>query len=443
MTTARPETSAVTRFLQRAPPWLFATWAITAAFSTYFCMYAFRKPFAVGAWEGTVDLPGVGAVDQKIILIISQVVGYCISKFWGIKLISEMGAQHRGKALVAAISVAWAALALFAVVPRDLRPLCLVLNGMPLGVIWGLVFGYLEGRRLSEVLGAGLSASYIIASGMMKTLGRWMLQADVPERWMPAIAGALFYGPTLLFIWMLARLPPPSQADIALRTERKPMDGPTRARFLRAYLPGVAALTVVYVFLTAYRDFRDNFAREIWDALGYADQASIMTTAELPIAVVVLVVLALLARIEDNRKALRAVHLIMLGGSILIGASTAAWQAGLIGPAPWMISVGLGLYVGYVPYGCVLFDRLIAAVGFVGTAGFLIYVTDAFGYLGSVGLLLYKNFGEAQLSWLEFFIAFSYVTALATGALFATSMVYFGRKAAHVAAGRAAPEAAR
>ena len=76
-----------------------------------------------------------------------------------------------------------------------------------------------------------------------------------------------------------------------------------------------------------------------------------------------------------------------------------------------MILVGTGLYLAYVPYGCVLFDRLIAAVGAVGTAGFLIYVTDAFGYLGSVTLLLYKNFGHADLSWLDFFIAFSYVTS--------------------------------
>ena len=109
----------------------------------------------------------------------------------------------------------------------------------------------------------------------------------------------------------------------------------------------------------------------------------------------------------------------------LIGVSTALWQAGMIPPAAWMICVGLGLYVGYVPYGCVLFDRLIAAVGSVATAGFLIYVTDAFGYLGSVALVLYKNFGQSDLSWLEFFVGFSWVTTVVCSVCFIISTVYF------------------
>jgi hypothetical protein len=121
------------------------------------------------------------------------------------------------------------------------------------------------------------------------------------------------------------------------------------------------------------------------------------------------------------------VHAVMLAGSLLIGASTWAFDAGLIAPMTWMGCVGLGLYLGYVPFGCVLFDRLIAAVGFVGTAGFMIYVTDAFGYLGSVSLLLYKNFGEPDLSWLDFFRGFSYITALLCSAAFVFSMLYFAR----------------
>ena len=89
--------------------------------------------------------------------------------------------------------------------------------------------------------------------------------------------------------------------------------------------------------------------------------------------------------------------------------------------------MGLGLYLGYVTYGCVLFDRLIAAVGFVATAGFMIYMTDAFGYLGSVALMLYKNFGQPDLSWLDFFIGLSYATSLVTSAAFLYSLLYFRR----------------
>jgi hypothetical protein len=420
--------SAVTRWLERASPAVFAAWAIAAAFTTYFCMYSFRKPFGAATFEdaGAITLVGL-SMNYKILLIISQVVGYCLSKFIGIKVISEMGARWRAWAIVGILSLAELALVLFALIPQPWNALAMFLNGLPLGMVWGLVFGFLEGRKLSELLGAGLSASYIVASGAVKTVGVWIMDAGVSEYWMPAAVGLLFYPVMLGSVWMLSRLPPPSAEDEAARTRRQPMDGPTRMAFLMRFAPGLISLTGLYVLLTAYRDFRDNFAREIWIAIGYEEAPEIMTTSELPIAAGVLLTLALIMVIRSNRKALLLIHGIMLAGTALIGLSTAAYQAGVLPPAAWMILVGLGMYIAYVPYGCVLFDRLIAAVGFVATAGFMIYVTDASGYLGSVMLLLYKNFGQADLSWLDFFIGFSYTTSVVCTALFVASLVYFER----------------
>mgnify|MGYP001816941172 CR=1 FL=1 len=97
-------------------------------------------------------------------------------------------------------------------------------------------------------------------------------------------------------------------------------------------------------------------------------------------------------------------------------------------PVTWMIAIGLGLYLAYVPFGCVLFDRLIASVGAVGTAGFMIYVTDAFGYLGFVVTLLDKNFGQAGVRWLDVFSGFSYVTSVVCTVCFAISLAYFQRQ---------------
>jgi hypothetical protein len=89
----------------------------------------------------------------------------------------------------------------------------------------------------------------------------------------------------------------------------------------------------------------------------------------------------------------------------------------------------MGLYLGYVPINCVLFDRLIAAIGQAATAGFLIYVADASGYAGSVALMLYKNFGSPELSWLTFFIQASYVMSIGCMALFGASALWFKRSA--------------
>lgn len=419
----------VTAWLTQTSPFVFSVYAIVAAFSTYFCMYAFRKPFAAGTFEGTVELPYVGALSYKTIFIVSQVLGYCTSKFLGIKIISEMTAGRRALAILGVIFIAWSALLAFAVVPAPWNALCLFVNGLPLGMVWGLVFGFLEGRRLSEVLGAGLSASYILASGVVKSIGKWLMEQGVTEYWMPFVVGALFTVPMFIAVTLLSNLPPPSKADERARMKREPMDGPARKAFFGRYFIGLAALTSLYILLTAYRDFRDNFAVEIWAALGYEGSPEILATAEMPVTVGTLVVLALLMLIKDNRTALLVVHGIMAAGTALIGVATVAFHMGWMGPAAWMICLGLGLYIAYVPYGCVLFDRLIAAVGAVGTAGFLIYVTDAFGYLGSVALMLYKDLGQAELSWLEFFTNFSYITAVACTGLFLVSLLYFAREA--------------
>lgn len=419
------EPHPVTRWLSGTHPALFNGYCIAAAFTTYFCMYAFRKPFAAGTFEGQTEVPGIGTVDTKIVLIVAQVLGYTLSKFLGIKVVSEAKRERRARTILALIAFAELALLLFPLVPRGAGALLLFCNGMPLGMVWGLVFSFLEGRRTTELLGAGLSTSYIVASGMVKTTGRWVIDLGVPEAWMPCVTGLIFLPVLLVALKMLSLIPPPTEEDETLRTAREPMDGASRKEFVRRFAPGLLALTVFYMALTAYRDFRDNFAREIWDAVGYAGEALVFTKSEAPIAVIVLVVLALVMLIKDNRKATTVIHAILVGGTLLIGVATALYQMGVISPLTWMITIGLGLYLGYVPFGCVLFDRIIAETRFVGTAGFMIYVTDAFGYLGSVTLLLYKNFGQPDLSWLEFFIGFSYLTSLSCAAGFLASLIYF------------------
>ena len=56
---------------------------------------------------------------------------------------------------------------------------------------------------------------------------------------------------------------------VAERVEREPMKGTDRLAFVRQFALGLALLCIAYFFLTAYRDFRDNYQVEIFDGLGY------------------------------------------------------------------------------------------------------------------------------------------------------------------------------
>lgn len=411
-------------WLRRTSSAAFSAYAIAAAFTAYFAMYAVRKPFAAATFADQE----IAGVELKIALVLGQVVGYAASKFLGIKFVSEIRPARRPLALVVLIGTAELALLAFAVLPPAGQVVAMFCNGLPLGAVWGLVFGFLEGRRTTEVLGAGLSTSYIVASGAVKSVGAGLLARGVPEVWMPVLTGALFVPPFLLAVWLLARLPPPTAEDERARTHRAPMFGAERTRFLSRFAVGIVALTMIHTIVTAYRDFRDNFAAEVWIALERGGAPELFTYSEIPVALAVVVGLAAIYRIGDNRTAFFAVHGLMAAGAAIIAGSTLAFDLGWLGPVPWMIATGVGLYLAYVPYGTVLFDRLIAATGAVGTAVFMIYVTDAFGYLGSVLVLLVKNFAHPDVSWLDFFRTFSYAAGLAGTAAFSASAWYFARR---------------
>jgi len=421
---AEPSGHRVTRWLGRASPGLFATYAVAMAFTTYFAMYSFRKPFAAAHYAGAT----LWILDLKSALIISQLCGYALSKFLGIKFNSEMAPSRRAWALVILIVWAEAALLLFAVLPPSGKVFALFLNGLPLGTVWGICFSFLEGRRTSEILGAGLSCAYVVASGAVKSIGATLVDS-VGESWMPAATGALFLPIFFAAVYGLALLPPPSEADIAARTEREPMSKDERRAFMRSYWPGLVMLVLVYLCLTSYRDFRDNFAAEIWADLGADKQAGVFTLTEIPIALSVMFVLGLLYLVRDNRRGLALTYMIMGAGAAMVGIATLLFDLGVLPPMPWMIAVGLGLYLGYVPYGCVLFDRTIAALQIVATAVFLIYVSDAVAYGGSVGIVLYKTLGQANISKLQFFRYFSYVMCIVCVVCLAASARYFLRRA--------------
>jgi hypothetical protein len=395
--------------------------AAVSAFGTYSCMYSFRKAFAAGTFTGHQYFH----VDYKVWLVIAQVIGYMCSKFYGIKFIAEVNSKNRARYILTLIGVAWAALLAFAFVPAPWNIVFLFVNGFPLGLIWGLVFGYLEGRRSTEFMASVLSISLIFASGFVKTVGRTLITSShVNEYLMPFLTGAVFALPLLFFVGCMEMIPPPTAHDRMARAERVPMNAEERKQFIMRFLPGIILTLIVYVLLTIMRDVRDNFEVEIWASLGVKDN-SIFTTTDIKISVVVLVAMSLLILIKRNLLAFSVIHLMIIGGAILVGASTIMFSSHMITAPVWMIMVGLGLYLGYVPYNAVFFERMIASFHYKSNVGFIMYVADSVGYLGSVSVLLVKELGRPNISWGDFFKEGVMVVAVVGAVCGTLSLLYF------------------
>ena len=398
----------------------------SAAFLAYASMYAFRKPFTAAEFSGL----HFAGVDYKVWLVIAQVFGYMLSKVRGITWIAEMQRQNRAQALAGLIGFSWVALLGFALIPAPWNIACLFLNGLPLGMVWGVIFGYLEGRRATELMGAFMCASFIVASGVVKTVGKYlMVRYGVSEFWMPFATGMLFIPPLCLATWVLEHLPAPDAADIAARSQRIPMDAATRRAFLARFLPGIAMIVMAYVALTVTRDFRDNFAAEIWSDLGRGGDASVFAETEVPIAIAVLIITAFTMIVRDNLKALMINHVLIFGGFTIAVASTWMHNHGLIDPVGWIGLSGFGLYLAYVPYNATFFERMLATFRVTGNVGFIMYIADSSGYMGSVLVILVKEFGGMHLSWANFY-AQTVMTLSGIGMLITlVSALYFYEKA--------------
>ena len=411
--------NAITKFLKRHYIF-FNVYAIIIGFTCYFCMYGFRKPFSIAEFKGLK----IFKVDYKIMAITFQTIGYTFSKFFGIKFISELRSR-RGIWIVIFIGISELALILFGLVPRPYNIFFMIVNGLPLGLIWGLVFSFLEGRRTSEFLASGLCISFIIASGAVKSVGKVLLDHRIPQFWMPALTGGIFFIPLLLSAFLLESLPDPDEKDIAARTERVEMNGKDRMKLLKTFWPGIIIMTFFYMLLTACRDFRDNFAAELWDVFGYSKTPSIFFVSEVIVAIVVMIPIGLFMLIKTNINLFMSYHILIISCMILSGVITIFKDLNTINGLYYMILTGIVFYIGYVPFSSIIFDLLIATFKYKANACFLIYLCDSCGYLSSVGIMFIKNFAATNLSWKQFYIKISYIISIVGVLFISCSLFYF------------------
>jgi hypothetical protein len=376
--------------------------AAAAAFGTYFCMYAFRKPFTAGTFEGQ-EVFGLGL---KAVLVVSQLAGYMLSKFVGIKLISETRPEYRASSIVGLILISELALLGFAFAPVPLKVVMMFVNGLPLGMVFGLVLAYLEGRTQTEALSAALCASFIVSSGVVKSVGQWLIQeVGVTEYQMPAVAGLIFVLPLLASVCVLRATPPPDDEDRHCRRERNAMDSAGRKQFLAVYWPALLPLVFVYAALTVIRTIRDDFGVELWRELGVNGTPSIFARTETVVAICVTALNGSAIWIRHNPTAIRLTVVLMCGAFALVGASAALTLSGHLTSFAFMVACGVGLYVPYVAFHTTVFERLIAVSRSPCNLGFLMYLADAVGYLGYAVVVTLKSSADKTVTVLPFFLS--------------------------------------
>ncbi len=417
--------SKIKIWLEHAPKSTFTMYAAAMVFMTYFCAYAFRKPYQAVTYENL----SLWGLDLKTVLVISQLLGYTLSKWVGVKICSEIKPHQRMKSLYGLVIWAQLMLVAFGLLPESMKCAAIFLNGLSLGMIWGVIVLYLEGRCLTEILFAGLSSSLIFSSGIVKDAGIWLMSSfQVNQFWMPAATGLLFLPLFLLVVWLLNQLPEPTLEDQSERTIRHPMQHAERLRFFNTFKLGIILQLIVYVLLMSFRDFRDSYGIDIIENLGIQNKQGIFTRMEVWVAITALLALVVLNFFKPKRYGVSINIIMMMMGFSLIGVSTYLLDIGMINGFTWMVLVGMGGYLGYIPCDTIFYDRVIAATGFTGTAVFMAYLMDASGYTGSILLQFSKEWFASGQTRLNFFRIFCYIITFLGLIILSFNYFYFKKQ---------------
>ena len=402
---------------------LLIFWAGGAALLSYSLVYALRKPYTAASFEG---LTFMGS-DYKVAVTTIQILGYVIAKFFGIKIISELKKENRFRFFVGSAILAELALVGFGLLEAPYNVAAMFVNGLSLGCMWGVIFSFIEGRKVTDILASLLGVSMVFSSGVAKSFGLFaMNEMQIDQFWMPAVIGG-FALPLLVFMgYMLKRLPQPTAEDIALRNERVVLDGKGRVALFRKYAPILTLLFIGNFMLLVLRDIKEDFLVNILDM---SNQSSwLFARIDTIVTLIILGIFALFAFFRSNIRALLWLMTLVIAGCLTMTYVSFHYETLNLKPVTWLFIQSLSLYIAYLTIQTSFFDRFIACFRIKGNVGFFIALIDFIGYLGTVTLLSTKEFLNIELEWFALFNHIAGFVGATCSILFIVASILIHRK---------------
>ena len=377
---------------------LLILWAGGAALLSYSLVYALRKPYTAASFEGLT----LFGTDYKVAVTTIQILGYVIAKFFGIKLISELKRENRFRFFVTSAIMAEVALIGFGVLSAPYNAAAMFFNGLSLGCMWGVIFSFIEGRKVTDMLASLLGVSMVFSSGIAKSFGLFaMNELNIDQFWMPAVIGGVALPLLVLMGYLLKRLPSPTQEDIELRNERVVLDSEGRRRLFLSFAPILTLLFIGNFMLLVLRDIKEDFLVLILDM---SNQSSwLFAQVDTIVTFAILALFSAFVFFRSNIKTLMCLMGIVILSCITMAYVSFNYKALDLQPVVWLFIESLCLYIAYLTFQTIFFDRFIACFRIKGNVGFFIAIIDFIGYMGTVTLLSTKEFLNFDMEWFDMF----------------------------------------
>lgn len=398
---------------------VFILWAGGAALLSYSLVYALRKPFTAASFDGMEAF----GLDYKVLTTIIQILGYLIAKFVGIKLISELKKENRMKFILVSILVAELSLVMFGLLPAPYNIFAMFFNGLSLGCMWGVIFSFIEGRRTTDILASLLGISIVISSGVAKSMGLFVMDTlHIGEFWMPAFIGAFALPLLALLGYILNRLPQPTAEDVAAKSQRVTLDSKQRKTLFYNFMPVLLLLFVANLLLVILRDIKEDFLVKIVDMSEHSSW--MFAQVDGIVTLIILTLFGMMVFVKSNIKVLVILLSMVVAGTATMSFVSLNYDTLQLDTVTWLFIQSLSLYIAYLCFQSIFFDRFIACFKVKGNVGFFIVTIDFIGYTGTVLVLMFKEFFNTDINWLQFYNQMSGYVGIICSVAFACSIVY-------------------
>lgn len=398
---------------------VFILWAGGAALLSYSLVYALRKPFTAATFDGMEAF----GLDYKVLTTIIQILGYLIAKFVGIKLISELKKENRMKFILVSILVAELSLVMFGLLPAPYNIFAMFFNGLSLGCMWGVIFSFIEGRRTTDILASLLGISIVISSGVAKSVGLFVMNTlHVGEFWMPALIGAFALPLLALLGYVLNRLPQPTKEDIQEKSQRVTLDSKQRKELFINFLPVLILLFVANLMLVILRDIKEDFLVKIIDMSEHSSW--MFAQVDSIVTLIILALFGMMVFVKSNIKVLVILLSMVVAGTATMSFVSFNYDTLQLDTVTWLFVQSLSLYIAYLCFQSIFFDRFIACFKIKGNVGFFIVTIDFIGYTGTVLVLMFKEFFSTDINWLDFYNQMSGYVGIVCTVAFTCSIIY-------------------
>jgi hypothetical protein len=373
--------------------------------------YIFMFFISSAVYAGKFDTYSIFGKTKNVIAI-SQNIGYIFGNIIGYFIVPKLNKDTRLKNFISTYFFAALPMLLFGTRIPVIQIIAMFLSGIFTIWIWGHIIYYIEGRHATGIIILIVYAGIIVGSGVAKSVGTIFLNNGISEDWMPAICSLIGIIGCTLFGYLLSKSPSPTEDEIIKNSLREPATSEEQINFIKTHKIGLISVCLVYGCLSSYRKFRDYYSLELWsELLGDNFDPSVYSTAELLIGISVIIVYFSVVFIHNDKKAFGYLLFVMLIGGFFIQISTIIYSVNYYSPYVWMILIGIGLYLTYIPPGAMLYDKLMAATGTNFTILSIIYISEATSQIIILLSILIKSLVFDNIGYVPYFIMLSYIIA--------------------------------